>query len=79
MTSVSGERQMGLPGMPPPEEKPKKIPDSDDAARPAPRWLGLVSDHRRLLDALQDGWLRPRAPSAGLLTGIESGNRLMPL
>ena len=61
---------MGLPGMPPPEEKPKKTPDSDDAVRQAPRWLGLVSDHRRLLDALQDGWLRPRAPSAGLLTGV---------
>ena len=61
---------MGLPGMPPPEEKPKKTPDSDGAVRPAPRWLGLVFDHRRLLDALQDGWLRPRAPSTGLLTGV---------
>ena len=60
---------MDFPGMPKPE-MPKKIPDSDDAACPVPRWLGLVSDHRRLLDALQDGWLRPRAPSEGLLTGV---------
>ena len=59
---------MRFPGMPRPEMS-KTAPDSDDAARPAPRWLGLVSDHRQLLDALQDGWLRPRAPSAGLLTG----------
>ena len=27
-------------------------------------------DHRRLFDALQDGWLRPLEPSAGVLVGI---------
>ncbi len=34
------------------------------------RWLGLSTDHRRLFDALQDGWLRPVAPSAGLSLGV---------
>ena len=33
-------------------------------------WLGLVTDHRRLFDALQDGWLRPLEPPAGVLVGI---------
>ena len=61
---------MDFPGMPEKPEMSKTAPASEDASRPAPRWLGLVSDHRRLLDALQDGWLRPRAPSAGVLTGI---------
>ena len=33
-------------------------------------WLGLTTNHRRLFDALQDGWLRPLEPSAGVLVGI---------
>ena len=71
MTSVVEERQMDFPGMPKPKpEIPEKTPDSANAAHPALHWLGLVADHRRLFDALQDGWLRPRAPSAGLLTGV---------
>lgn len=71
MTSVVEERQMDFPGMPKPKpEILEKTPDSAEAAHPAPHWLGLVVDHRRLFDALQDGWLRPRAPSAGLLTGV---------
>ena len=36
------------------------------------RWLGLATDHRRLFNALQDGWLRPLGSRAGVLLGIES-------
>ena len=34
-------------------------------------WLGLAIDHRRLLDALQDGWLRP-LQEYGFLVGLEN-------
>ena len=44
-------------------------PDIEDRGSKAP-WLGLVTDHRRLFDALQDGWLRPMEPPAGMLVGI---------
>ena len=64
MTSTGKDPQVDWLG------KVDETPDAADAARPAPRWLGLVVDHRRLFDALQDGWLRPRAPNAGLLTGV---------
>ena len=37
-----------------------------------PRWLGLDTDHRRLLEALQDGWLRPEASTAGWLLGVQA-------
>ena len=70
MTSMVEERQMDFPGMPEPEML-ENTPDSAHAVHPAPRWLGLlVADHRRLFEALQDGWLRPRTASAGLLTGV---------
>ena len=36
-----------------------------------PRWLGLVTSHRRLFDASQDGWLRPLPHSCSVL-GDES-------
>lgn len=36
---------------------------------PDERWLGICTDHRRLFDALQDGWLRPRVPKGGLPLG----------
>ena len=42
------------------------------AASPEARWLGLVTDHRRLFDALQDGWLRPLPSDTGLVVGIET-------
>lgn len=41
-----------------------------DAREAKARWLGLVIDHRRLFDALQDGWLRPLQSRAGVLVGI---------
>lgn len=34
----------------------------------APAWFGLLTDHRRLLDACQDGWLRPQ-PDLALVLG----------
>ena len=39
--------------------------------RKSPSWLGLVTSHRRLFDASQDGWLRPLSRSCFLL-GQES-------
>ena len=39
--------------------------------RALPRWLGLVTNHRRLFDASQDGWIRPLPPSCFFL-GRES-------
>ena len=39
--------------------------------RTLPRWLGLVTSHRRLFDAGQDGWLRP-SPLSCFLLGRES-------
>ena len=34
------------------------------------RWLGLVTDHRRLFGALEAGWLRPLGSRAGVLLGV---------
>ena len=39
--------------------------------RALPSWLGLVTSHRRLFDASQDGWLRP-LPRSDFLLGHES-------
>ena len=33
-------------------------------------WFGLRTDHRRLFDALQDGWLRPFPSGAGIALGV---------
>ena len=50
-------------------------PPSRDAdagiERMLPCWLGLVTSHRRLFDAGQDGWLRP-SPRSCFLLGRES-------
>ncbi len=46
-------------------------PTTKETKRERP-WLGLVMDHRRLFNALQDGWLRPLPPDAGLLVGVGS-------
>ena len=37
---------------------------------PPPAWFGFVIDNRQLLDALQDGWLRPMAPRTGMTIGV---------
>ncbi len=42
-----------------------------DIGRMSPSWLGLVTSHRRLFEASQDGWLRPLSRSSFLL-GHES-------
>ena len=55
MTSDSNQIEMHLK----PEDRVSVIP-----------WLGLATDHRRLFDALQGGWLRPLEPLAGILVGI---------
>ena len=61
------------------DELPAERDVAGDPDNPATRetkgekpWLGLVMDHRRLFDALQDGWLRPLPPDAGLLVGVGS-------
>ncbi len=45
-------------------------PDAD-IGRGIPRWLGLVTNHRRLFEASQDGWMRPLHRTCFLL-GHES-------
>ena len=45
--------------------------DPVDDNRPLPKWLGLVTNHRRLFDAGQDGWLRP-PPGSCFVLGRES-------
>lgn len=37
-----------------------------------PDWLGLVTDNRRLFDALEDGWLRPLPSQIGSIVGVDS-------
>ena len=37
-----------------------------------PDWFGLVTDHRRLFDALEDGWLRPLPSRIGSILGINA-------
>lgn len=37
---------------------------------PEKSWLGLTTNHRRLFDALQDGWLRPLERRTGTVVGI---------
>ena len=37
-----------------------------------PDWIGLVTDNRRLFDALQDGWLRPLRPRTGMFVGVNA-------
>lgn len=42
----------------------------DDAHDPKAIYLGLSITHRRLLNALQDGWLQPLEGSAGTIIGV---------
>ena len=51
-------------------DSPSRNPGAD-IGRTSPEWLGLVTSHRRLFDASQDGWLRPLSRS-GFLLGHES-------
>ncbi len=44
---------------------------SDDCG-PRVSWVGLLVNHRRLFDALQDGWLRPLPPHKGVLVRVEA-------
>ena len=50
-------------------DPPSRI-SSVGIARKCPSWLGLVTNHRRLFDASQDGWLRP-FPRPDFLLGHE--------
>ena len=44
----------------------------NEGSVPEPDWFGLVVDNRQLFNALQDGWLRPIAPRAGVPVGVGS-------
>ena len=52
----------------------KFVLDPEDTERPLNPtmacWFGLSVDHRTLLEALQDNWLRPRADRPGYLLGV---------
>ena len=37
-----------------------------------PDWFGLVTDNRRLFDALEDGWLRPLPYRSGSMLGVDA-------
>ena len=76
---TSDRVQYGLPHIPePPPSRLRRrtsVPTRARTDRGEDRiseipWLGLVTDHRRLFDALQDGWLRPLEQPAGILVGI---------
>ena len=45
------------------------FPPTDEQV-PEARWLGLTTDHRRLFDALQGGWMRPLTSQGGFLVGV---------
>lgn len=49
---------------------PRTLTGRDGRNMPA-AWLGLATDHRRLFDASQEGWIRPR-DSGGFLLGKRS-------
>ena len=63
----------------PPNAREERAADGNPPSRDAgagtdrmlPCWLGLVTSHRRLFDAGQDGWLRP-SPRSCFLLGRES-------
>ena len=61
--------------MDPPKGRAESLASGNARGRDSDRrmtgWLGLVTSHRRLFDASQDGWLRPPAGSCFLL-GRES-------
>ena len=44
---------------------------SAETSVPEKTWLGLATDHRRLFDALQDGWLHPLPSRTDIVLGIE--------
>jgi len=46
------------------------FPEQPRGRDPTVRWLGLVTDYRRLFDSLQDGWLHPLPSRTGVLVGI---------
>ena len=74
---MSGQEEFAFTDQPSGGER--RAADGNVSARDAvagidrtfPTWLGLVTSHRRLFDASQDGWLRPPADSFFLL-GRES-------
>ena len=74
---MSGQEEFAFTDQPSGGER--RAADGNVSARDAvagidrtfPTWLGLVTSHRRLFDASQDGWLRPPADSCFLL-GRES-------
>ena len=57
MTSADSQVSMALPPV--------------DTDIPEKTWLGLITDHRRLFGALQDGWLHPLPSDTGIMLGIE--------
>ena len=51
------------------------VSSREDTNRPLPTvalWFGLSIDHRTLLEALQDNWLRPRGDRPGYLLGVSA-------
>ena len=53
-------------------ENLQSAPRTQGVRESSPRWLGLDINHRRLFEALQDGWLRPDEKKAGWLLGVQA-------
>ena len=74
---MSTQEKFAFPDLPKAREgcasdgNPSKRDAGAGSDRTSPSWLGLVTSHRRLFDAGQDGWLRP-LPNSCLLLGRES-------
>src|SRR5947207_2428533 len=50
-----------------------RLKESDPPANASvPLWFGLSLEHRTLLDALQDDWLRPSEGRTGHLLGVRA-------
>ena len=49
-----------------------RVPVSESRLRNSARWLGMEISHRRLVEALQSGWLLPRASRGGHLLAVRA-------
>ncbi|MDE0269870.1 MAG: hypothetical protein OXP11_01535 [Gammaproteobacteria bacterium] len=61
-----------------PGSGPLKTKDVRKTREAESMWLGLVIDHRRLLEALQDEWLHPDLPNGGWVLGVQAYSAMPP-
>ena len=61
-----------------PGSGPLKTKDVRKTREAESMWLGLVIDHRRLQEALQDEWLHPDLPNGGWVLGVQAYSAMPP-